>query len=58
MTMIQAKIFLPKYKKVIEKYEGHCPECESELVFAEASFYCPLCGFCENDFEMECPRPF
>ncbi len=26
-----------------------CPECNESLVFAESSFYCWFCGFCETD---------
>lgn len=40
-------------RKVIDVYGGLCPECASKLVFAESSFYCPSCGFCETDFVME-----
>ena len=45
--------YISKFKTVTEKYDGLCPECRSGLIFAEASFYCPNCGFCEKDFVLE-----
>jgi len=42
--------YAPHGQTVIGKYAGFCPECHTKLVFAEASFYCPNCGFSENDF--------
>lgn len=45
--------YTPKFVTVKEKYEGKCPECKSQLIFAEASFYCPNCGFSEKDFVVE-----
>lgn len=45
--------YKPKSHTVIEKYEGRCPECNGKIVFMEASFFCPACGFCQEDFLME-----
>jgi len=28
----------------------YCPECGGALFFAEASFYCPVCGFSQETF--------
>jgi rubrerythrin len=41
------------FQTVREKYKGLCPECNCRLIFAEASFFCPNCGFSEKDFVLE-----
>lgn len=45
-----------KYKTVVDTYEGCCPRCDASLVFAEASFYCPICGYSQEDFILEIER--
>jgi len=29
--------------------EAVCPDCGSELRYSEASFYCPICGFSQEN---------
>lgn len=50
-TFIQNKTL--KARQVLEKYKKYCPECGTSLVFSEASFYCPICGFSQEDFVLE-----
>jgi rubrerythrin len=38
---------------ILDLYHGFCPECSYQLIFIEASFFCPSCGFSEYDFDME-----
>jgi len=45
--------YISKAQLIIDKYQRCCPECGTKLVFSEASFYCPACGFCQSDSVLE-----